>query len=95
LIITQIYSFANCKREDFEMSKADERIVELLKSLTCYSVKELGIMREMYLKDIERVADNGMFEKLKYSGGKCFDFAIRIKMEESGEEYAENDSCTG
>jgi hypothetical protein len=77
------------------MSKADERIVELLKSLTCYSVQELEIIRQMYLKDIDRVVDNDMFEKLKYSGSKCIDFAIRIKMEKSGREYAENDSCTG
>ncbi len=77
------------------MSKADERIVELLKSLTCYSVEELEIMRQIYLKNIESATDNDMLEKLQYSGNKCFDFAIRIKMEELGGEYAENDSCTG
>lgn len=77
------------------MSKAEERIVELLKSLTCYSVQELEIMRQMYLKDIESVVETDGLDKLKYSGNKVFDFAIEIKKEELGAEYVENDSCTG
>lgn len=77
------------------MSKADERIVELLKSLTCYSVQELEIMRQMYLKEIECVNDNEMLEKLQIAGNKLYDYVIEIKREELGAEYAENNSCTG
>lgn len=77
------------------MSKADETIVKLLESLVCYSVEEIEIMRQMYLKDIESVVDTDLFEMLKYSGNKCIDFAIRLKNEELEGEYAENDSCAG
>lgn len=76
------------------MSKADETIVELLKSLVCYSVEELESMRQLYLKDIEDVDNSDMLEVLQHCGNKCFDLVIRIKRKELEGEYAENDSCT-